>query len=178
MTKKEQEGYKLDLIGDGVTVSRSVSVDVARQIVALVLGGRAALNPLKTDEGREGGRGGDDSSPKTFIAGKRPTTDIERIACLAYFLTHRRDISAFKTKELTELNIEAAQQKLSNASATARNAVNEGYLSLAGGARKQITVRGEALVDALPDRDKVKAALAAHLIRKSRKRRTDRKSKR
>jgi hypothetical protein len=101
---------------------------------------------------------------------------MERVTCLAFYLTHHKNTNAFKTKELTDLNIEAAQQKLSNASATARNAVGHGFLALAGGSRKQITPRGEAVVDALPDRDKVKGALADHKIRKPRKRRA-RKSK-
>jgi hypothetical protein len=177
MTKKEQGEYKVELTGPGVNVSRPISEEIARQVLVLVLGGGADTVQSKQDVGRDSGGAGDGSSPKNFMTSKRPATDMERIACLAYFLTHYRKVPSYKTKELTELNIEAAQQKMSNPSATARNAVNEGYLSLLGGGRKQITARGEALVDALPDRDKVKAALAAHPIRKSRKRRTGRKPK-
>jgi hypothetical protein len=50
----------------------------------------------------------------------------------------------------------------SNAAATAMNAVNQSkYLSRASGGRKRITTRGEAVVDAMPDRAKVKEVLAA-----------------
>jgi hypothetical protein len=70
---------------------------------------------------------------------------------------------------LIDLNTEAAQPKMSNASVAARNAVQNQYLSLAGGGRKQITARGEAVVKALPDRDKVKSALEGHRVRKRRK---------
>src|SRR6516164_5632568 len=56
-----------------------------------------------------------------------------------------------------------------NISATARNAVAQGLLASAGGGQKQITERGEAVVGALPDRDKVKAALEEYKIRKPRK---------
>ena len=114
----------------------------------------------------------DSNTPKPFMTGKRPTTDMEKVTCLAYYLTHHRGTNVFKTKDLSDLNIEAAQQKLSNPSATARNAVNHGLLTLAGGGRKQITPRGEAVVEALPDRDKVKAAMADHKLRKPRKKRS------
>src|SRR5687767_3371055 len=36
-------------------------------------------------------------SPKAFLAQKKPQTDIERIACLAYYLTHYIEMPHFKT---------------------------------------------------------------------------------
>src|SRR5689334_19404588 len=39
-------------------------------------------------------------SPKQFLMEKQPRTDVERIACLAYYLTHYRDIPHFKTLDL------------------------------------------------------------------------------
>ena len=112
------------------------------------------------------------ATPKAFLAQKRPTTDVERIACLAYYLTHGRNTPQFKTRDLTKLNKEAAQPNFTNAALTARNATKPSlYLAQAGGGRKQITTRGEALVDALPDRDRVKVALEANpLARRYRKR--------
>jgi hypothetical protein len=100
--------------------------------------------------------------PKAFVAEKRPSNETERIACLAYYLTHYRAMPRFKTRDLTDLNREAAQPRLSNASVTARNATNQQYLALAGGGHKQITPKGEDLVKALPNRDQVKAALENH----------------
>src|SRR6266511_3165755 len=35
--------------------------------------------------------------PKEFMFQKQPRTDIERIACLAYYLTHYRDSRQFET---------------------------------------------------------------------------------
>jgi hypothetical protein len=52
-------------------------------------------------------------SPKEFIVQKDPRTDIERVACLAYYLTHYRDMPHFKTIDLSKLNTEAAQPKFS-----------------------------------------------------------------
>lgn len=98
-------------------------------------------------------------TPKVFMTAKRAKTVQERIACLAYYLTHERNMPTFKTKELTKLNGDAAQPKISNPAFFVRNAANAQYLALAGGGRKQITARGEALVAALPDREAVKKAL-------------------
>jgi hypothetical protein len=98
-------------------------------------------------------------SAKQFMAQKKPKTDAERITCLAYYLTHYRKIEKFKTKELTDLNKEAAGAPFSNAAVAVSNAARDSYFAPAGGGLKQITTRGEAVVEALPDREKVKAAL-------------------
>jgi hypothetical protein len=100
-------------------------------------------------------------TPKQFMALKRPVTDVERIACLAYYLTHARATLHFKTSDLTALNIEAAGLRFSNAAQASNNAMNQnGYLAQAGKGSRQITPRGEAVVEAMPDREAVNAALA------------------
>jgi hypothetical protein len=103
---------------------------------------------------------------KQFMAQKRAKTDAERITCLAYYLTHFRKIDKFKTKDLTELNKDAAGVPFSNAAVAVNNAARDSYMAPAGGGLKQITSRGEALVEALPDREGVKAALEAQPARK------------
>jgi hypothetical protein len=106
---------------------------------------------------------------KTFLAQKDPKTDAERITCLAYYLTHYKATPRFKTKALAAANIEAAQPKFSNPAVAVMNAAGSKYLSAAGGGDKQITVLGEKLVDALPDREKVNA------LRKPRRRKPAKK---
>lgn len=106
---------------------------------------------------------------------KAPKSGVERIACLAYYLTRYRTKTKFKTKDLEDLNSEAHQSKIPNAGVVADNATKgtAQFLSSAGGGFKQITTRGKALVEALPDRVKVKAALASRpLVRRLRRRRT------
>lgn len=96
--------------------------------------------------------------------------ETERVVCLAYYLMHHRDTPKFKTRDLTDLNRKAAQPRLSNPSVTARNATNQRYLTLAGGGHKQITAKGEDLVRALPDREKVREALENHPLTPKHKR--------
>jgi hypothetical protein len=117
---------------------------------------------------------GDVPDPETFMTQKKPRSDIERVTCLAYYLARYRATKAFKTKGLTDLNTEAAQTKIGNATMAAANATKTpGYLTSAGGGKKQITPRGKALVEALPDPDAVTKALASHPARINRRRRRE-----
>jgi hypothetical protein len=100
-------------------------------------------------------------SPKEFLLEKQPNTEVERVACLAYYLTHFREQQYFTTDDLRRLNMDAAQRVFSNASYTAKNAVRDGFLVPAPkkGAR-QLSALGEQYVQALPDHE------AAHQLRK------------
>ncbi len=107
-------------------------------------------------------------SPKQFIMEKKPTTDVERVACLAYYLTHHKGIQHFKTIDITKLNTEAAQIRFSNPSVAVNNALGAGYIAHAGKGNKQISALGEGYVQHLPDRDAARALLAQSRARRSR----------
>ena len=96
-------------------------------------------------------------TPKEFLLRKQPNTNVERVACLAYYLAHHRDIHQFKTIDISKLNTEAAQTKLSNAYYAISDAVRAGYLAAATKGMKQLSAQGEQYVNALPDRDAAKA---------------------
>ena len=120
----------------------------------------------------------DDITPKEFMKGKKAKTDVEIIACLAFYLSHYRDAATFKTKDITVLNIEAALPKMSNSSQAMKNATNQNhYLAAAGKGMKQITSLGEDVVKALPIRDKVKEVLDNSQKPKRRKKRNKKKKK-
>src|SRR5215469_2649697 len=93
-----------------------------------------------------------DISPKEFIMQKQPRTDVERVACLAFYLTHYRNTPHFKTLDISKLNTEAAQSKMSNVYVAVDNATKTGYLVPALKGTKQISGAGEVFVQALPDR--------------------------
>lgn len=109
-------------------------------------------------------------SPKSFLLAKQPRTDVERVACLAYFLMHYRDQPHFKTVDISKLNTEAAQVKFSNAAAAVNNASAAGFLTTAGKGNKQLTAVGERFVDALPDRDQAKNAMEQLRTRRGKRR--------
>lgn len=99
-------------------------------------------------------------TPKQFLMEKQPKTDVERIACLAYYLTHFRDTPHFKTQDLTNLNTESAQPRFSNAAKSAGNAVSYGYLALANKGNRQLSGPGELFIQNLPNREAAKEAMA------------------
>ncbi len=166
--KKEQK-FTLTLKGPIGFENIEINPQIAAKILRLVtpLAPNESLSAdiqgpefINTGDGENAG-----ISAKQFMGQKQPKSDIERITCLAYYLTHYKQILHFKTIDLTHLNAEAAQPKLSNASFTARNAVSQQYLTPAGGGRKQITLRGEAVIEALPDRNAVQEALKQHPLK-------------
>jgi len=109
-------------------------------------------------------------SSKDFIRDKRPQTDVERIACLAYYLTHYRDTPHFKTVDLSKLNTDAAQIKFSNAAYAVENASKAGFLVAAVKGTKQLSAFGEEYVQALPDRAAAKQVMSQRRPRRKTKR--------
>ena len=112
----------------------------------------------------------EEPTPKEFMLQKKPNTNIERVACLAYYLTHHRDTPEFNTIDINKLNTEAAQAKLSNPSNAVKHAVSAGYLAAATKkGMKQLSGPGEQYVEALPDRGAAKA-VKLQTSRRSRRR--------
>jgi hypothetical protein len=179
------EGYTVSVDGPDHKFKRSIDEVIAIQILNLVttgalptggLGGNGAAGSNSTGGGglRSALAGSDAASGQTvkqFIASKRPETQYERVACLAYYLTHVDNTPQFKTRNITKANTAAAQPKLSNPSQVVADATKTyKYLSSAGKGAKQITSLGEAVVDALPTREAVAAAIVDHKPTTRRKR--------
>lgn len=99
-------------------------------------------------------------SPKQFMFEKQPRTDVEKVACLAYYLTHYLGTPHFKTLDISKLNTDAAQVKFSNPAVAVDNATKQNYLVPASKGSKQLSALGEQFVLALPDRDRAKQVMA------------------
>ena len=111
-------------------------------------------------------------SPKDFLIQKKPNTDVERVACLAYYLTHYRNTMHFKTMDINKLNTEAAQLKFSNASNAVNNADRSGFLVPSVRGAKQLSAPGEKFVDNLPDRTMAKKIMSELTPRRKRRQNT------
>ena len=90
---------------------------------------------------------------------KAPKTDVERVACLAYYLTHYKGTPHFKTLDISQLNTEAAQPKFSNAGYSTNNALKLGYIVSSTKGHRQLSALGERFVQVLPDRKAAKEVL-------------------
>jgi hypothetical protein len=112
-------------------------------------------------------------SAKQFLLEKEPRTDVERVACLAFYLTHYADTPHFKTLDLSRLNTEAAQPKFSNAAVAVENATKMGYLVPAMKGHKQLSAAGERFVQALPDREAAKATMNSFRSRLRRRKKSE-----
>jgi hypothetical protein len=106
-------------------------------------------------------------SLKEFLFLKKPIGHYERIACIAFYLEKNKGLEGCKTIDITNANSEARQPKIPNPALYVNHTANTyGYLISIGKGKKGISARGEALVEALPDREKVEAALKDHPIKK------------
>lgn len=110
-------------------------------------------------------------SPKQFMFEKQPKTDIEKVACLGYYLTHYRGTEHFKTLDISTLNTDAAQVKFANPAMAVDNATKRGFLAPASKGSKQLSALGEQYVLALPDRER-----ARNIMEHARPKRRARKS--
>ena len=179
----EEANFKVTIKGPGLTFDQSVDISDANKIMSFVMTGSAL--PESGGGAGTGGAGAPAAAanlsglnPKQFIAQKKPKTQYERIACLGYFLHTARQVAEFGAEEMKAINKEAAQQPILNLPTILGDTTSKyGYLSAAGGGNKQMTVLGDAVVEALPDRDAVKAAVAEHRTGKKRKKRATKKSK-
>jgi hypothetical protein len=183
-SKKDDDSYTLKLTGPGVTIDRTVAEDVATKIITFVMGG-GELAPRSGGSGG-GGNGSDISikidrssggqlTPKQFVAQRKPGNDYERVACLGYYLASQRNTPHFKTSDITKLATESAHS-ISNPGRAVMHATSAyRYLTKAGGGKKQMTPLGEAVVEALPDRAAVAAAIAENRPNRRAKRKTAKK---
>jgi len=119
------------------------------------------------NQGSNTGTGQPITDIKQFLASKKPVGFYEQIACLGYFLEKVQGQESFNTKAITTANTAARATKIPNPSLYLANVVSKyGYLTAVGGGKKAMTARGEALVEALPNRDTVKTALENNPIKK------------
>ncbi len=179
--------FKITIKGTGLSFDQSIDKNAANQIMSFVMTG-SALPDGGGGNGSGAGAGAAAGSasgtnlaglnPKQFVAQKKPKTQYERIACLGYFLHTARKVSEFGADEIKAINKEAAQQPILNLPQILSDTSRKyGFLSAAGAGNKQMTVLGDAVVQALPDREAVKTALAEHRPRKKRKKRAENKAK-
>ncbi len=127
------------------------------------LSGGSSIGQSKAPDPQQPPGSGSLGHIKDFLVRKEPSTLYERVACIAYFLEKASGTTAFKANDIMKANTDARQGKIDNMPAVLTDATRKyGFLSQAGGGKKQLSAKGEALVEALPDREMVKAALSKH----------------
>jgi hypothetical protein len=93
---------------------------------------------------------------RAFIRAKKPATDVQRVACLVYFLTQTTGQPGASAKEIGQAHTDSGASKMNMARAIDNATRRSKYLSVRDGRQKQLTTLGEDVVDVLPDQSKVK----------------------
>jgi hypothetical protein len=167
------ESRELEAVNRIIEVLRTLSVDSKNKVLRTAMTflglGTVDLRPsVRSEQLPASTRNSDPSpfsedrslSPKEFMLQKKPMSDVERVATLAYYLTHYRNLPTFKTLDLSKLNTEAAQIKFSNAAFSVNNATKMGFLIPAAHGAKQLSAGGELFVQSLPDRKAAKLVMS------------------
>jgi hypothetical protein len=106
---------------------------------------------------------------KNFMIQKRPLNNYERVACLTYYLEKFKDMPDVGAKDIVDANTEARLQRMSNPAVFIKHATHTyGYLNSISKGRLVLSSKGEAVVEALPDRDEVGKALTNFTLGKTR----------
>jgi hypothetical protein len=112
------------------------------------------------------GNDGQTITVRDFMKAKKPKNLSERVACLGYYLAHYREQKRFMPADILKLSDDSADgKKIASLGATIDNATRrDQFITLIGDGSRSLTVRGEAVVEALPDREKVATALEEHSL--------------
>ena len=141
--------------GDNDAQSRVIQWLASKYTATISLGGLRELDSVPSAVNQRA------QDIKSFMIQKRPQNHYERVACLAYYLEKFKEMADVGTKDIVDANVEARLPKMSNPAVFIKHATHTyGYLNSLGQRRLAVSSRGEALVDALPDRAKVDVALA------------------
>lgn len=95
--------------------------------------------------------------PRAFIRIKKPTTDVQRVACLGYYLVQTTGQHGFASKDVSKTHTDSGGSSINMTRALDNATRAAKYLSNRGPREKQLTTLGEDVVNALPDQTAVKA---------------------
>jgi hypothetical protein len=94
--------------------------------------------------------------PRAFIRLKKPTTDVQHVACIGYYLVQTNGQQGFTSKDISTAHTDSGGSKINMTRALDNATRGAKYLSNRGPREKQLTTLGEDVVNALPDQAAVK----------------------
>lgn len=96
--------------------------------------------------------GGSMEALRQVLAQKKPITNADRVAVLAWFATNHMGMQTFRTRDISRLNAAVGQPPFSNAAVAVKMARLKGWLQQRAG-QLALTDLGVQFVDRLPDPD-------------------------
>jgi hypothetical protein len=98
---------------------------------------------------------------RAFMRLKNPQTDVQRVACLGFYVLHTTNQPGFKSMDVQTANTDSGGTRINFTRALDNATRKAKYISSRGGNEKQLTRLGEDVVMALPDQEKVREVEAA-----------------
>src|SRR5688500_7383988 len=120
------------------------SDDEKRWVLETVANRMGLASPIQTSKGQTGNRSSGNTgntlnlTPKEFMRSKEPKNDVQRVACLAFYLTNARSTPQFRIIDLENLNTEAAGPNMNMTRASDNATRKNNYLAAGEGRNKQI----------------------------------------
>jgi hypothetical protein len=96
------EDFNVKLVGDGISIDKTVNRKVAMAVVAAVLGGGAATPSVGKRDADERSRERPTHSPREFLTESRASTNSEQITALGYHLCDQEAKENFSKDDLRE----------------------------------------------------------------------------
>jgi hypothetical protein len=154
-----EKGFRLKLTGDGISVDRTVSAEIAHQVVAIALGAPlAAPEPVRQSsdgapgirEAPTGAAGRTAPSVREFLLQQEAKRIPEQIATMALYLKNHRTTPVFTRKDLVKTFEDAQEPVPKNLPRDIRWTVRIGWIAPKLGLKNTyyLTSSGEAAVGA------------------------------
>jgi hypothetical protein len=175
-----EKGFQLKLTGDGISVDRTVSADIAHQIVTIVLGAplttpeaprQSSDSAVGSREAPPGAAGRSAPSVREFLLQHEAKRIPEQIATMALYLKNHRNTPVFTSKDLIKTFEDAQEPVPKNLPRDIRWTVRIGWIAPKVGLKNTyyLTSSGEAAVGAKFPADirrKTKVTPSGHRARK------------
>jgi hypothetical protein len=153
---ESDKDFALKLVGEGISIDKKVSRQVAMAVVAAVLGGRAAAAPAELAEAHAQRRTLPGLSPREFLTESRASNNAEQITALGHYLCHHEGKENFSKGEIKEGFRRAHEVIPKNLPRDVGTAIKSGWIHEAPGlaGRYYVTNTGIQLVEAKFGRNK------------------------
>lgn len=149
MADGPDEDFALTLVGDGISIEKKVSRQVAIAVVATVFGGGAAAAPVERAEAHDQPRIKPALSPREFLSESGASNNAQKITALGHYMCVHETKENFSKEDLKEGFRRAHEIIPKNLSRDAGTAIEAGWIHAAPGkaGRYYMTNTGMQLVE-------------------------------
>ncbi len=149
MADGPDEDFALKLVGEGISVEKKVSKQIAMAVLAAVASGGAAAAPVERVEADTQPRKNPAPSLREFLTESRASTNAKKITALGHYVCHYEGKESFSNNDIKEGFRRAREVIPKNLPRDIGAAIKAGLIEEAPGkaGRYYVTQKGMQLVD-------------------------------